>query len=58
MKDLEIYLSQLNSNLDQASTADIASSLMFRMEEEIGGLKDLDKLDQRFISCFIVKLKD
>jgi hypothetical protein len=58
MKDLERYLSRLNSNPDQASTADIASSLMFRMEEEIGGLKDLDQLDQRFISCFIVKLKD
>jgi hypothetical protein len=58
MKDLEIYLSQLNSNLDQAYRADIASSLTYRMEEEIGGLKDLDQLDQRFITCFIVKLKD
>jgi hypothetical protein len=58
MKDLERYLSRLNSNPDQAYRTDIASSLMFRMEEEIGGLKDLDQLDQRFISCFIVKLKD
>ena len=31
--------------------------LAIRLEEEIGGLKDLDQIDPRFITCFTVKLK-
>jgi hypothetical protein len=56
-KDMETYLLGLNDTLDQAVVADLASSLAIRLEEEIGGLKDLDQLDPRFITCFTVKLK-
>ena len=56
-KDMETYLLGLNDTLDQAIVADLASSLTIRLEEEIGGLKDLDQIDPRFITCFTVKLK-
>ena len=56
-KDMETYLLGLNGTLDQAVVADLASSLAIRLEEEIGGLKNLDQLDPRFITCFTVKLK-
>jgi hypothetical protein len=58
MNDLETYLLGLDSTLDRALIADTASSLTARMEDEIGGLNDLDQLDPRFISCFTVKIKN
>jgi hypothetical protein len=57
MEDLGTYLLGLDSTLDRALIADTASSLTTRMEDEISGLKDLDQLDPRFISCFTVKIK-
>ena len=57
MNDLQTYLLGLNSTLDRALMADTASSLTARMEDEIGGLGDLDQLDPRFISCFTVNIK-
>jgi hypothetical protein len=57
MNDLEIYLLGLVSSLDQALIADTASCLTARMEDETRGLKVLDQLDARFISCFTVKIK-
>ena len=57
MNELETYLLGLDRTLDPALIADTASSLTTRMEDEIGGLKDLGQLDPRFISCFTVKIK-
>jgi hypothetical protein len=57
MNDLQTYLLGLNTTLDRALMADTASSLTARMEDEIGGLGDLDQLDPRFISCFTVNIK-
>jgi hypothetical protein len=57
INDLETYLLGLDSTLDRTLIVDTASSLTTRMEDEIGGLKDLDQLDPRFISCFTVKIK-
>ena len=57
MNGLQTYLLGLNSTLDRALMADTASSLTARMEDEIGGLNDLDQLDPRFISCFTVNIK-
>jgi hypothetical protein len=57
VNDLETYLLGLNTTLDRALITDIASSLTARMEDEIGGLGDLDQLDPRFISCFTVNIK-
>ena len=57
MNDLQTYLLGLNTTLDRALITDTASSLTARMEDEIGGLGDLDQLDPRFISCFTVNIK-
>jgi hypothetical protein len=51
-RDIQTYLLGLHETLDQDTVADVASSLSTRMEEEIAGLKDLDRLDPRFITCF------
>lgn len=56
-KDLEAYLRQIGSSLDQSLMKGMADHLMKRIEDEIGGIKDLKVLDPRFITCLTVQLK-
>lgn len=58
VSDMETYLLNLKGDLEKGIVSSMASSLATRMEEEIAGVKDLGELDARFITCFIVKLKD
>jgi len=54
--ELQKYLLDLHEDLDRKVVADIATTLATRVEEELGGVKDLNKLDSRFITCFTVRL--
>jgi hypothetical protein len=55
-EDLPAYLSGLDDSIGRTMAEDIAAQLVFRLEEEISGIQDLDSLDPRFITCFTVKL--
>jgi hypothetical protein len=54
--DLKAYLHRIADSLDQSTVDDIANQLIFRLEEEMSGILDLDSLDSRFITCFTVNL--
>jgi hypothetical protein len=55
-EDLKAYLSGLDNTLGDAMIGNIASLLITRLEDEISGINNLDRLDPRFITCFTVKM--
>jgi hypothetical protein len=55
-KDLADHLSSIHDSAVQSMIEDIAFLLISRIEDEIGGILDLDTLDARFITCFTVRL--
>lgn len=52
--DLAGFLLSFDSTLDISLIQDAASLLIRRLEAEISGIADLDDIDVRFISCFVV----
>ncbi len=55
-KNLTSFLQEIDPSLDKGIMTDVASLLLNRLEEELAGLKNLEDLDPRFISCFVVNL--
>jgi hypothetical protein len=55
-RDLTAYLHRINDSIDLSIVDDVANQLIFRLEEEMSGILDLDSLDPRYITCFTVKL--
>jgi hypothetical protein len=55
-KSLTSFLQSLETSLDKVLLADIESLILNRIEEELAGLKKVEDLDPRFISCFVVNL--
>lgn len=56
-KGLTGYLASLAGSLREGLADDIAGILAARIEEELGGIRDLSSLDPRFITCLAVKLE-
>jgi hypothetical protein len=57
-KDLEHYLLTVEGSLGETFAEETAASLMSRMEEEISGIRDIEHLDPRFITCFTLRLRN
>ncbi len=55
--DLTALLLGLDDTLDRRILADTVDSLVKRYEEEISGLKDLERVDPRFLTCLVVNLE-
>jgi len=50
------FLRSLGTSLEEDLIEDTAGILLKRFEEELSGIADIENLDPRFITCFVVKL--
>lgn len=50
------FLSGIEPSADGTLMEDIADLLLQRLEEELSGIRKLEDLDPRFITCFVVRL--
>lgn len=54
--DLHAFLRALQSGLGEERISDVVGLLVSRFEEELSTIVDIDHLDVRFITCFVVRL--
>jgi hypothetical protein len=55
-EDLPAFLSGIREGSDPGMAAILARTLAERLEEETGGIRDLSRMDPRFINCLCVRL--
>jgi len=55
-QDLTAFLRNLVTPLAEDLLEDTAQILVKRFEEELSGIADVERLDPRFITCFVVKI--
>ena len=53
---LAAFLAGIEPPADSALTEDITDLLLGRLEEETTGIRSLEELDPRFITCLVVRL--
>lgn len=56
--DLPVFLGSLNQGIDNRLIRDVSNLLTARFEEEISAVRDLESLDPRFITCFVVQITE
>lgn len=55
-QDLAAFLRSLGTSLEDQTIEDTAGALLKRFEEELSGIAEIERLDPRFITCFVVQI--
>jgi hypothetical protein len=55
-QDLAAFLRSLGTPLGEDLIEDTADTLLKRLEEELSGIADIERLEPRFITCFVVQI--
>lgn len=55
--DAVLFLGSLGTGLSDDLIGDTADILLKRFEEELSGIADLNEIEPRYISCFVVKIQ-